>query len=402
MALGGTLASCGAGAPALRAQPGGATPIYQPVRISVVGAAPGTSVTLRARARFLGRAWTSSATYRVPPSGTLDLDRVAPVGGSYSGVAGMGLLWSLRSPSGTTASVASIAAPEKLELTLAGSGAAPLRLTRYVAPAGLRSQRLRPGPGQPLYGDYLRPAGAAGPLPGVVIIGGSEGGLDTGLPVAAALASEGMAALDLAYFGLPGLPAQLDLIPLEYFARALTWLARQPGVDPRRVDLYGVSRGTEAALLSSSYFPGLVHGVAALVPSDSVLCGAPSCTTSGWTYRGRPLPFTRQVSNPRPTDVPAAVIPVGRYPGRVLLACAGHDTRWDSCAYARAIAASLRAAGRPAPELLDYPGAGHGLGFALPYLPELDGPGLAGATPEANPRARAEEWPRIVAFLKGG
>lgn len=29
------------------------------------------------------------------------------------------------------------------------------------------------------------------------------------------------------------------------------------------------------------------------------------------------------------------------------------------------------------------------------------GPGPAGTTPEANPRARAEKCPRIVAFLKG-
>jgi len=49
------------------------------------------------------------------------------------------------------------------------------------------------------------------------------------------------------------------------------------------VFLYGVSRGTEGALLTASYYPDLVAGVVALVPSDSVLCGAPACQTSGWT-----------------------------------------------------------------------------------------------------------------------
>ncbi|HVA41942.1 MAG TPA: acyl-CoA thioester hydrolase/BAAT C-terminal domain-containing protein [Acidimicrobiales bacterium] len=100
------------------------------------------------------------------------------------------------------------------------------------------------------------------------------------------------------------------------------------------------------------------------------------------------------MSNPRPTDVPAALIPVGRIRGRVMLVCRGHDRRWASCAYAGTIASELTAAGRRPPVLLGYPDAGHGVGFALPYLPELDTPGLEGTGPSANPLARADEWPR--------
>ena len=68
------------------------------------------------------------------------------------------------------------------------------------------------------------------------MLGGSEGGLGAGAArVARAIAEHGYAVLQLAYFGAPGLPKQLQLIPLEYFKTAIDWLAAQPGVDPRRM-----------------------------------------------------------------------------------------------------------------------------------------------------------------------
>lgn len=389
--------------------PAATGPIDQPLGITLLGQAPGSVVRIQATAAFLGRTWTASARYRVGPSGSIDLARVPPLSGSsYTGAHGMGLFWSLASTSAASASVADVAAPERVSLSVTGPGRrGVIHLTRVVSdPARVSDLTLRPGRGRGparaagLYADYVFPSGAhRRPGPGVVIIGGSEGGLATGLPVAEALASHGVATLDLAYFGEPGLPQHLDLIPIEYFAAALHWLASRPQVDPHRLFLYGVSRGTEAALLTASYFPSLVSGVVAMVPSDSVLCGAPACATSGWTYQGRALPFTRQVSNPRPTDVPGALIPVGRITGRVLLVCAGHDQHWASCPYAGTIATELTAAGRAAPVLLDYPAAGHGVGFALPYLPRLDSPGLEGSSVQANPLARADEWPKILAFL---
>jgi dienelactone hydrolase len=50
-------------------------------------------------------------------------------------------------------------------------------------------------------------------LPAVIVLGGSEGG--TMRDRAALLASHGYAALALAYFGAPGLPQELDRIPVE-------------------------------------------------------------------------------------------------------------------------------------------------------------------------------------------
>jgi len=54
----------------------------------------------------------------------------------------------------------------------------------------------------------------------------------------------------LAYFAEPGLPDTEQNIPLEYFVKALTWLAAQRGVDPHHLVVIG-SPGA-AKLLSYS------------------------------------------------------------------------------------------------------------------------------------------------------
>jgi hypothetical protein len=97
---------------------------------------------------------------------------------------------------------------------------------------------------------------------------GSVGGL-TMNDAAIALQSEGFSVLHLAYFRGPGQNPNAELIPLEYFAAALTWLRRQPEVDPDRVGIVGVSKGAEAALVVSVRHPVLKAIVAAL-PSSVV------------------------------------------------------------------------------------------------------------------------------------
>lgn len=64
-----------------------------------------------------------------------------------------------------------------------------------------------------LVGEFYRPPSGADPVPAVLVVGGSEGGLGRGGAYkAAGLASHGLAALALAYFGAEGLPRHLSLI----------------------------------------------------------------------------------------------------------------------------------------------------------------------------------------------
>jgi dienelactone hydrolase len=235
----------------------------------------------------------------------------------------------------------------------------------------------------------------------VLVISGSNGGLGTAASVAADLAQAGFPALAIAYFKEPGLPDQLEAIPLEYFATALKWLARQRGVDRDAVVTWGVSRGSEAALLLGVNYPKLVHGVAALVPSNVTLCAYPSCPKPAWTLHGTAIPFQTFFG---PTAAsPDTAIPVEKITGPVLLVCGQDDQVWPSCPMAEAIVTRLdqRPTGPP-PVLLEYPGVGHAIAFLRPasitgstgpFSPDPASPAAALET------ARQMAWPRALEFL---
>ena len=280
----------------------------QPVHIRVTGLKPGSRAVVRLTMRDAGRKlWESSSAFRADARGRLDLDRAAPRSGRYSGSWGMGLFESLdtntRSP----------------YLFRWKNGAAHtfrvgVRVRgRRVAARGFR--RAMPAVNeQPLslddagfVGRYYTPAGPAGTRPGILAFGGSEGG-QLFPPLPRALAGNGYPTLGLAYFGAAGLPSTLANVPLEYFEKALLWLRAQPQVDPNRIFVVAISRGSEAAQLLGIHYPTRVQAVVAGVPSNVAICGFPDCSSSAWTYQGRPVPYTSQFNNPYPTDDPDAVL----------------------------------------------------------------------------------------------
>jgi dienelactone hydrolase len=237
----------------------------------------------------------------------------------------------------------------------------------------------------------------------VMVIGGSDGGLGNSASVAAGLAEAGFPALAVAYFKERGLRHQLEAIPLEYFTTALKWLARQPGVDRAAVVAWGVSRGSEAALLLGVNYPELVHGVAALVPGNVTLCAYPSCPQPAWTLHGKAIPF--QTGFGPAAANPDTAIPVEKITGPVLLVCGQDDQVWPSCPMAEAIVARLdqRPNGPPS-VLLEYPGVGHAIGFlrsgspAVPTGPFSPDPASPAAVLQ---NARQDAWPRALEFLAG-
>jgi acetyl esterase/lipase len=134
----------------------------------------------------------------------------------------------------------------------------------------------------------------------VVVFGGSEGG-NFMIDAAGLLAAHGYPTLSLAYFGEPGLPKELVNVPLEYFARAVRVLRRQPGVDPDHIAVMGDSRGGEAALLVASTFPHLIHGAIGLVPSATVYIPP---RRRNWT-RGRSTASPSRAGRSRSSGSPA-------------------------------------------------------------------------------------------------
>ncbi|QHL90504.1 prolyl oligopeptidase family serine peptidase [Sphingomonas changnyeongensis] len=273
-----------------------------------------------------------------------------------------------------------------------------------------------------LFGNYF-PAPGPGPHPAVLLLGGSEGGLGRAtLQMALMLQKQGFAVFQLAYFGAPGQPEALERIPLELFDRGLDWLKAQPGVDPERLAVMGASKGAEAALLVASRRPDL-SAVVAGMPTSVAWNGvnwarSGQSAHSSWTVGGREvatMPFAEWnqadgiISVYRAVEDPAqrqlaerAAIPVERARARLLLVCGEAETMWPACPMSRMVDARSRRQGGPPVTLLAYKDAGHFV-FGPPVAPgepfyrRLD---AYGGTVAGNAAARADSWPKVIAFLK--
>jgi len=377
----------------------------QPVQIQVAGLAAGEQATLRMNSiDASGVRWLASAAYRADAAGNVDPSRAPAISGSYRGTSGMGLIWSMH-PTGRDPAGAYFwdnQVPQTFTITVSVNGnriaaASFYRMFSHTALADQTESLQADG----FVGQLWHPVDAPDRRPAIVVLGGSEGGLP-GILLPAMLASAGYPALGVAYFGEPGLPRTLSGIPLEYFAKALNWLARQPGVDPTRIVVLGTSRGSEAAQLLGVYYPGLVHAVIASVPSNVALCSYPDCNGPAWTLNGQALPYTLEFDATAPVDDPAAIIPDQRIQGPVFLDCGEADQIWTSCPFARAILRLLDAHHDPWTHVLyAYPGAGHGVGKLYPYEPEV--PAIAGSDSSYSADQKADTllWPHLLQFLAG-
>ncbi len=380
----------------------------EPVHIVVSRVSADRELTVRLQSvDATGALFSTQATFRSNGAGQVDLASArAGGGGFYTGVDPMGLIDAMQPASGGTNSYRWKAAqPQRFEVTVSEgrSRVASGGFTRRGAAPGV-TMRAESIAARGFYGQFWAPPPRTPHHAGVLEFGGSEGGLH-GQLIGAALASAGYPTLDIAYFGEPGLPATLKEIPLEYFARALRWLGRQPEVRNGQTYVLGGSRGSEAALLLGAHYPTLVHGVIASSPSDVSFGSYPRAGSAAWTFHGRPVPYTRGISPNVPADDPAAAIPVQDIRGPVFLDCGTDDQVWTSCAYALRIENRLTAARFAYPHVLyRYLGAGHYVNLLVPYqpgeiLPDLTRPTGQGKTLLANANAHARLWPQLLRFL---
>jgi hypothetical protein len=269
-----------------------------------------------------------------------------------------------------------------------------------------------------LVAEYFAAPGARH-LPAVILLGGSEGGLNPAVArEAQALAAHGYAVLQLAYFGADGLPPKLTLIPLEYFGHAIDWLQARHEIDRGRIGIEGASIGGETALVVASH-DSRIKVVVAAMPSSVVWPGIdptnpipPSTFSSG----GQPvadLPYGHpsgafSIYALYDQGLQAidqhmlAVIPVENINGPVMLVCGKADSLWPSCPMTEQIVSRLAAqhfAYQVTP--LEYADAGHGA-FGLPLdpaNPHYAALGSLGGTPDGNNAARQDAWPKSVDFL---
>ena len=198
------------------------------IRISVTPTSGFLDAPFRVRVTGLkARSWvTVKMVETALPKGTLTVSRA--VRADSSGVADLPQtnVLALVRPTARTAADALPRFRRTIRLSALSGGKllATTTALRSVVSTSVQIEKLSP-PTTRFYGEYLHPIRTSRHTT-VLLLGGSGGGMPNGY-AASLLASHGFPVLALAYFGAPGLPPQLERIPLEYFQRALTWLAKR-------------------------------------------------------------------------------------------------------------------------------------------------------------------------------
>jgi hypothetical protein len=385
----------------LRVTVPGASMVDEAFPVRVEGLSAGDRVDLEVQlVDALNRRFVSRATFTAS-EGAVDTADDAPTAGSWTGADPTAAFWS-----------ASWDEDGPAQLFLPSWG--PMHGSVEVRTGERRSTTafVRHGLARGVEVADVREPGVVGRLflpsepasAGVVLVGGSEGGIDSMSASAGLLASCGIAAMVVGIFGAEGLPSAIDVAPLEPIGAGAAALAARSGLAPEAVALLGISRGSEAVLSAAAHLPGLrCSAVIGLSPGSVVWesmaeDGSPTGRSS-WTVGGEQLPFVgvdsvavdrdlyrtalhhlRDRHSPRlmhlraayeggleSPDADAAAIPVEQIDAPLHLFVGEADALWPSGPMARRIVERRAVHRRTDDRTVTFPGAGHLL--RLPVIP---------------------------------
>ena len=195
----------------------------------------------------------------------------------------------------------------------------------------------------PLPGKLYLPEGD-GPFPAVIVLHGSEGGIDFTQGTAQRLARNGLAAFAFCYFSCPDAPLFLERIDLEPLIEAIAYLQNRPDTHEEKIGVLGLSRGAELALIIGTLDEAV--GPVVSIMGSSRVNGALHSAEPAWLLQGKPLPFI--------------AIPVETIDGPILLLHGQEDSTWP-VSYSYIVAERL-AANNHEYEMIIYPHRGHELG----------------------------------------
>ncbi|XP_063117607.1 acyl-coenzyme A thioesterase 2, mitochondrial isoform X2 [Rattus norvegicus] len=217
----------------LSLEPGSRSCWDEPLSITVRGLAPEQPVTLRAALRDeKGALFRAHARYRADAGGELDLARAPALGGSFTGLEPMGLIWAMEPERPLWRLVKrDVQKPYVVELEVldghepdGGQRLAQAVHERHFMAPGVRRVPVRDGRVRATL--FLPPE--PGPFPGIIDLFGVGGGL---LEYRASLlAGKGFAVMALAYYNYDDLPKTMETMRIEYFEEAVNYLRGHPEV----------------------------------------------------------------------------------------------------------------------------------------------------------------------------
>ncbi len=195
----------------------------------------------------------------------------------------------------------------------------------------------------------------------MIVITGSDGGLNFACRSAKRYSENGIAALAVALFGTSRTNKNLDRVPVEYIENAINFL-RKSGY--KRIGIDGMSKGSELAIYSAINFSEISCAVLR-VPTYFISEGLINKQPSGyscWSRRGKELEFTpyptrkfnllKQILKEKEYNLlsyntdktlnPNSVLNLRELKIPVLLLSSKRDTVWNSFEYATNIYNELK------------------------------------------------------------
>ena len=254
--------------------------------------------------------------------------------------------------------------------------------------------------------EYFPPSVESGNV-AIMILGGSEGGMPN--RNVEPFTAKGYPCFKVGYFNTENTPDHLEMIPLEYFEKAIERFKSYPEVGDKKVVIFGGSKGGELALLLASKYQE-IEGVIVRVPSSVVFQGIGGpLHTSSWSYNGQPLPFvpyyepfdySKVVNNQwvelyklsltQTKAVEKATIHVENINGPILIFSGKEDKMWPSSQMCEMIIKRLKENDFPHwYQHVAYENAGHALHEKA----------IMGGTEDGNRKARIDFEQRIFTFL---
>ncbi|XP_015268348.1 PREDICTED: acyl-coenzyme A thioesterase 1-like [Gekko japonicus] len=387
-----------------------------PVQVKVEGLSALQAVTLRASLEDeTAELFQSFAYYRADRKGELDLTDAASLGGSYSGVEPMGLLWSLeaKTPFRRLAK-RNVLTPFYVTYEVyEGHGVSGQLLGRCISERWFLAEGVERIPVREgrLKATLFLPAGP-GPFPGLIDLYGTGGGLVEHR--ASLLASRGFATLALAYLAFEDFPAFPEFLELDYFGEAVEFLQKQQQVNALAIGVLGISKGADMALALATFWPGIKAAVS--------ISGTGFNTFSPLKVKGLTIPalsynlekmkavgdavdFSEILDDPRDPAALECRIPVEKSSSKFLFLSGQDDRNWQSEAYCQEAVQRLQQNGHHV-EFYCYSGAGHLL--EPPYLPlcyaSINKPFwvtmLWGGKWREHAKAQEDAWQRLQNFFR--
>ncbi|XP_049429462.1 peroxisomal succinyl-coenzyme A thioesterase-like [Epinephelus fuscoguttatus] len=389
---------------------------------------PGFQLTVRALHQCEdGHTWDAFAHYIANATGEVNVSEDLSLGGTYSGVEPMGLLWSLRPVPGSKPGLRlrkmNVQTPMEFTISVY-QGHLTEGFTDQVPLASVVVERWYMAPGVrriPVTEDGLTatlflPPGP-GPFPGLLDLWGGGGKLVEYR--AALLASHGIASLALDYL-TPKSPIETGkMVGNEYFERAYRVLEQHPQILSSRIAMLGLSLGTSITLKMAVYSKVIKLRCAVCISGSHVqrVDGSLRQNLSYFDKNSAKIRFDkdnnvilRDMTLPITTN-PSLKVDVGRLQCPLLLVV-GEDDQ-DTPAYEAAMdmrEMMERAGNSHLLTVLSYPKAGHLI--EPPFTPFIRASPIRsfstgqkllvlwGGETVAHSRAQEDAWRKTLVFLR--